>query len=168
MSHLAKVWHFIITIKGVTLNTSMGRYHFRPFQKYHGVVATFFSETTIPWILWIRISNAEQLKQKDDAEGNNIYSIIIHCFYARLFITRRDEWYLWENDACRNNKYGFLFILPGSKWQQYYQLLHIYTNKLIVLLLLCNRYLYSNIVYHMHWEMRPSPYTMQHPRRLQT
>jgi len=49
INHLAKAGqHFIITIKGVTLNTSMGRYHFRPFQKYHDAFATFFSQKIIP------------------------------------------------------------------------------------------------------------------------
>ena len=92
ITHLAKAWqHFIVTIKGVTLNTSMGRYHFRPLQKYHDIFATFFSETIIPWILWIRTSNAEQLKQKDNADRNDVYNIIIHCFYARFFITRRNK-----------------------------------------------------------------------------
>ena len=45
ITHLAKAGQcFIITIKGVTLNTSMGRNHFRPFQKYYDAFATFFPQ----------------------------------------------------------------------------------------------------------------------------
>jgi hypothetical protein len=65
--------------------------------------ATFFSETIITGLLWVRTKNYEWLMWENYISKHDTSCVIIHCLHGWFFGSRRSERCLWNNDAYGNN-----------------------------------------------------------------